>query len=219
MLAVLATLAIGVVSPSRAELVWKQKAVELRADARSTVLEGRFPFTNAGGAPVDITQVESSCGCTVATLEKRHYEPHESGEIVAKYTLGAAIGAQQKTVQVTTNDGREPTVLTLNIQIPEVLRIKPAFLAWKHGETPAAKTITLEMLQDVPVKDISAQSSAAGFTTELKPLIPGKKYELAVRPVDTEQRQFSTLNIRCRFGEEDKTFRAYATVRPPEVKD
>lgn len=218
MVAILALL-LAAVSPARAELAWKHQAVDLRADAKSTVLEARFPFTNTGNAPVDITRVESSCGCTVVTLEKRHYEPRESGEIVARYTVGTQVGLQKKTVEVGTNDGREPIILTLNIQIPEVLRIQPAFVTWKHGETPAAKTITLEMLQDTPVKDVSVQSTAVGFVAEVKPLVPGRKYEVAVHPLATDQHNFTTLVIRCRIGDEERTFRAYANVRPADLRD
>ncbi len=215
----LLAMTVAFVAPARAELTWKQQAAELRADAKSTVLEARFPFTNTGVVAVDITGVESSCGCTTATLEKRRYEPGESGEIVARYTVGTQVGAQKKTVQVETNDGRPPVVLTLNIQVPEVLRILPAFLQWKHGEPPSDKVITLEVVQDAPVKNLSAQSSAANFATDIKTLVPGRKYALTVRPQGTDQHQFSTLTIRCRFGEEEKVFRAYATVRPMEIKE
>ena len=219
MLAMVATIGSGSVPAAHAELTWKQKTVELHADAKSTVLEARFPFTNTGDTPVDITGVESSCGCTTVALEKRHYEPRDSGEIVARYTLGVQVGETKKTVQVVTNDGQEPTILTLDIYIPEVVRIKPAFVTWKHGEPLTAKVITLEMLQDPPAKDVSAQSSAVNFVTEIKALVPGRRYELTVRPKSTDQQQFSTLAIQCRFGDEEKTFRAYATVRPPEIKD
>ncbi len=217
--ALVAAIATLIIPHAHAELAWKHQAVDLHADAKSTVLEARFPFTNTGKTPVEITNVESSCGCTTVTLDKRRYDAGENGEIVARYTVGALAGTQQKTVQVETNDGREPTVLTLNIQVPEIVRIKPSFVQWKHGEPLAAKTITLEMLQDIPVKDFSTQSSAANFTTELKALVPGRMYELTVRPLSTEQHQFSTLTIRCRFGEDEKVFRAYATVRPAEIKE
>ncbi len=211
--------AMMIASSSQAELTWKQLAVDLRADAKSTVLEARFPFTNTGMVPVDIIGVESSCGCTTVSLEKRHYEPRETGEIVARYTVGTQVGAQQKTVEVQTNDGREPTVLTLNVQVPEVLHIQPTFLQWKHGEPLSDKVITLEMVQNLSVKDISAQSSAANFTTEIKTLVPGRKYALTVRPQSTDQHQFSTLTVRCRFGEDEKIFRAYATVRPVPITE
>ena len=81
---VLLALIGGLPPDSRAEIVWKQKVIALQANAKSTVLEARFPFTNAGPGPVDITQVESSCGCTVVSLDKRHYEAGEGGEIVAR---------------------------------------------------------------------------------------------------------------------------------------
>ncbi len=215
----LALSVIGLPLKTRAELVWKQKTVELHADAKSTVLEARFPFSNTGETPVDVTQVESSCGCTVASLEKRHYEPHESGEIVARYTVGTQAGVQKKTVLVETGDGHSPTTLTLEIHIPEIVRVRPAFVQWKHGESPASKSITLEIVQDIPATDVAVRSSAAGFEAEVKPLVPGRKYELKVHPLTTDQQQFSTLNIRCRFGDEEKSFSAYASVRMVETKD
>ena len=216
---VFALWALACRSPARAELAWKQRVVELRADAQSTVLEARFPFTNAGTKAVDVTQVESSCGCTVVSLEKRHYEPHESGEIVAKYTVGSQVGEQNKTVQVQTNDGRPPTVLTLDVHIPQILSIQPPFLVWRHGESPDPKTIRVEVAQDTPAKDVAVQSTAVGFRADLVPSVPGRKYELTVRPLSTDQHQFSTLVIRCRFGDQEKLFRAYATVRAPGIEE
>ena len=107
----------------------------------------------------------------------------------------------------------------MEIHVPEVVRVQPAFVQWKHGESSAAKTITLEILQDIPAKDVSVRSSAAGFEAEVKPLVPGRKYELNIHPLTTDQQRFSTLNIRCRFGDEEKVFSAYASVRMVETKD
>ncbi len=214
---VFAMAAVGCRSQARAELAWKQRVVELQAEADSTVLEARFPFTNTGVKAIDVTQVESSCGCTVVSLEKRHYEPHESGEIVAKYTVSSQAGEQTKTVQVETNDGQPPTVLTLSIHVPQVLSIQPPFLVWRHGELPNPKTISVEVAKDFSAKDVSVQSSAVGFVAGLVPLVPGRKYELTVHPQSTDQHQFSTLVIRCHFGDQEKFFRAYATVRARET--
>lgn len=217
----LAVAVVGCCSPARAELTWKQRVVELHADARSTVLEARFPFTNTGNTSVEVTQVESSCGCTVVSLEKRHYEPHESGEILARYTVGSQVGEQTKTVQVETNDGRPATILTLSVHVPQVLSIQPPFLVWKHGESPNPKTISLEVAPEFSAKDVSVQSSADGFVADVIQLVPGRKYELTVRPRprSTDQHQFSTLTIRCHFGDQEKLFRAYATVRAPGIEE
>ena len=193
-------------SGARAEIVWKQKTDELRADAHSA-------------SSVDITQLESSCGCTTVNLEKRHYEPRESGEVVARYTVGAQTGTQTKTILVVTNDGQAPTTLTLEIHLPEVVRLLPPAVNWKHGETPTPRVMTLEIVGDVPAKSVDVASSASGFDTQVNTLVAGRKYELAVRPASTEGRQFSRLTIRCRFGEQEKVYSAEAMVQAAATGD
>ena len=147
-------------STVRAGLDWPQKTVEVKATADTPVVEVKFPFKNNGTTPVDVTQVESSCGCTTVALDKRHYAPGEGGEIVARYTVADHTGLQKKNVLVATGDNAEPTQLTLVVRIPEVLRITPAFVTWDHDEAPKPKTITLEMVQDTTIKDITVQSSS-----------------------------------------------------------
>lgn len=204
---------------ARAELTWTNKVAELKADARTTDLEAKFHFTNTGRQPVDVRQIESSCGCTTAELTQRHYAPGESGDIVARYTVGNHVGLQTKTIAVFTSDRESPTTLTLSVQIPEILRIAPPFVAWKHAEAAKPKIISLEQLQDAPVDDISVQSSNAGISVALQTLIKGRKYRLDVTPAQTAETTFATLTIRCRYGEEEKTYKAYATVKPPHAPE
>lgn len=203
---------------ARAELTWNNKTVELKADARTTVLEAKFHFTNAGKQAVDVRQIESDCGCTTADLEKRHYEPGESGDIVARYTIGNHVGLQVKTVSVTTSDRAEPIFLKIAVQIPEILRITPAYVAWKHDEEARPKQITLELLQDMPIDSITVQSSNTGVGVAMQTLVKGRKYRLDITPAQTAQMVFATLTIHCHYGKEDKTFRAYATVKAPQAE-
>ncbi len=200
---------------ARAELTWPQKSVELKADASTSVVEARFPFKNNGDKPVEITQVASSCGCTTVELEKRRYEPKEGGEIVARYTLGEHTGKQQKSVMVTTNDGAEPVELQIAVNIPEVLRITPAFVTWKHNEAPTPKQVTFELAQDTPIKEISIQSSNASVVAELVPVVKGRKYQLTINPGQTDKHLFATLTVHTKFGDTERIFRTYATVQPP----
>ena len=108
-------------------------------------------------------------------------------------------------------------MLTLAVQIPEILRITPPYVAWKHGEEAKVKQITLELLQDTPIGSIAVQSSNAGVNVAMQTLVKGRKYRLDITPAQTEQTTFATLAIHCQYGEEDKTFRAYATVKPAEA--
>ena len=200
---------------AHAGLLWPQKEVEVKVDARTTVAEVRFPFENRGDKSVDVTQVVSSCGCTTVDLDKRHYEPGEGGVIVARYTVAEHTGLQKKSVMVSTNDVAEPTELTLVVRIPEVLRISPSFVTWKHGEEPTSKQITLEMMQDTPIKNLDIQSSSSSVKAELETVEKGRKYRITITPGQTDQHLFSTITVKTKFGDNERVFRTYATVQPP----
>ena len=44
-----------------------------------------FEFTNTGDAPLIVTKVTSSCGCTVPDWPRKTFKPGESGEIEVEY--------------------------------------------------------------------------------------------------------------------------------------
>lgn len=61
-----------------------------------------FTFINEGDAPLLITNVKTSCGCTVPSYSKTPIMPGDSGELKIKYNT-KKIGAFTKTVTVTSN--------------------------------------------------------------------------------------------------------------------
>jgi len=61
-----------------------------------------FTFTNTGDAPLLITKVKTSCGCTVPSYSKAPILPGENGELKIKYDT-RRLGAFTKTVTVTSN--------------------------------------------------------------------------------------------------------------------
>lgn len=60
-----------------------------------------FEFTNTGNAPLVISNVLSTCGCTVPTYSTEPIMPGKSGKIDVKYNL--APGPIRKTITVETN--------------------------------------------------------------------------------------------------------------------
>lgn len=60
-----------------------------------------FEFTNTGDAPLLITNVRSSCGCTVPSYPKTPIAPGKSDKIEVKYNM--ATGPISKTITVETN--------------------------------------------------------------------------------------------------------------------
>ncbi|MGB1269451.1 MAG: DUF1573 domain-containing protein [Flavobacteriaceae bacterium] len=61
-----------------------------------------FEFTNTGNAPLVITNVKSSCGCTVPKKPTAPIAPGEKGEIEVKYDTKRT-GFIRKTITVTSN--------------------------------------------------------------------------------------------------------------------
>ena len=60
-----------------------------------------FEFTNTGDAPLIITNVLSTCGCTVPTKPDAPIMPGKKGKIEVKYNM--ATGPIRKTITVESN--------------------------------------------------------------------------------------------------------------------
>ncbi len=67
-----------------------------------------FEFTNTGNAPLIISNVKSTCGCTVPKKPKGPILPGETGEIEVKYDT-KRVNPIRKTITVTSN-AETPTV-------------------------------------------------------------------------------------------------------------
>ena len=67
-----------------------------------------FEFTNTGTAPLIISRVTSTCGCTVPKKPERPILPGEKGEIEVKYDT-QLVNPIRKTITVLSNADR-PTV-------------------------------------------------------------------------------------------------------------
>jgi hypothetical protein len=60
-----------------------------------------FEFTNTGDAPLIITNVQSTCGCTVPSKPTDPIMPGKTGEISVKYNMNP--GPIRKTITVESN--------------------------------------------------------------------------------------------------------------------
>lgn len=67
-----------------------------------------FKFKNTGDAPLIITKVKSSCGCTVPKKPEAPIMPGETGEIEVKYDTNRVMPIR-KTITVTSNADK-PTI-------------------------------------------------------------------------------------------------------------
>lgn len=91
-----------------------------------TLLQGEvvtysFHFTNTGKAPLLISNVNTSCGCTVADFSHEPINPGKDGYIKATYDSKGHHGFQTRSLTVVTNTNPNQTVLRMkgNVQTPD----------------------------------------------------------------------------------------------------
>ena len=91
-----------------------------------TLLQGEvvtysFHFTNTGDMPLIISDVRSSCGCTVGDYPRQPIEPGKSGAIKVTYDSKGHHGFQSRTLTVLTNTLPAKTTLRIKaiVQTPD----------------------------------------------------------------------------------------------------
>ncbi len=68
-----------------------------------------FEFTNTGDAPLVISKVSSSCGCTIPKKPEAPIQPGQTGEIQVKYDTNR-VGPIRKAITVISN-ADTPTII------------------------------------------------------------------------------------------------------------
>ncbi|XLS28302.1 DUF1573 domain-containing protein [Flavobacteriaceae bacterium M23B6Z8] len=91
-----------------AKIEFKESTIDYGEIARGSDGVRVFEFTNTGNAPLVISNVASSCGCTIPKKPEAPIEPGQTGVIEVKYDTNR-VGPIRKTVTVTSN-ADTPTV-------------------------------------------------------------------------------------------------------------
>ncbi len=184
---VLACIALGsLAGTARATLTWSSTKVEAAAKGGQETFDTVFNFKNTGDKPVKIISVQTSCGCTTATLAKTTYAPGESGELKAEIDLRNRTGWQEKTITVTTDDApASPVTLNLRVNIPQLVEIAPRLLVWSHDSKGEPKEVTISAGTDVAIT-IRDLVYSPQFTVEQITDAPGRRYRLRITPHSTQ---------------------------------
>lgn len=196
-------------------LEWETKRISIVATPEQESAEGIFAFTNNSDQTVTIKSVRSSCGCTVAELEKREYQPGESGEIKALFTFGTRTGAQRKSISVVTDGAdEEKTSLLLDVSIPELIQIKPFFVFWRKGDALEPKTIELRMSDPDLIKPVSIEANNELFDAVLESTDDRSVFSVVITPRSTEISGNSHFLVTTDYpAKKPRVVRIYAGIR------
>jgi hypothetical protein len=101
------------------KIVFKEDVHDFGKVPRGPELQYNFKFTNKGNGVLTIERVQTSCGCTGATVgEQKDYKKNESGEIKVNFSTQGREGHQEKTIIIYSNDPESPQkVITISCDI------------------------------------------------------------------------------------------------------
>jgi hypothetical protein len=168
----------------RADLVFDAPTQTIPAQWSDTKISAAYKFKNTGAQAVKITDVQTSCGCTVAAPDKTTYAPGESGAINVTFDIGDRLGRQRKEITVTTDSPSQPSiVLTLLTSVPAAMTIQPEVLYWRKGDAPTPKTMTVSILEGLPFQKFDVQATGDGFRVDVKEVQHALRYDLVVTPL------------------------------------
>ena len=86
-----------------------------------------FEIRNEGSAPLEITDVQPTCGCTVAEFDKV-IAPGASGKVHAVLDTSTFAGPISKTIQVFTNDPANPKInLAIKAKVEPYIFVQPGY--------------------------------------------------------------------------------------------
>lgn len=178
-----------------AELQWESRLVQHEAALGEDSVRLTFAFSNPTDKPITVTEVETSCGCTAASLEKKTYAPGEKGKLDVTFDAAGAAGVQQKTIQVRTDASAEATTLTLRVNVPAWLEISPRLLWWSIGEKESAKEAVITLNEKAKFKITSVVADNTVIQANLQPDPDGRRHRLALKPVSTGKAAQATVTV------------------------
>jgi hypothetical protein len=97
---------------------FSEKTIEAGKITQGEVLTHRFEFTNTGKAPLLISNVDGSCGCTIPrNYPKGKVMPGESGEIEVEFNSDGKAGFQNVSIIVSANTIPAATQLLIKTDV------------------------------------------------------------------------------------------------------
>ncbi|HSF53412.1 MAG TPA: DUF1573 domain-containing protein [Algoriphagus sp.] len=88
---------------SGAVITFKEKSVDFGDIVQGAKVEHTFVLTNSGTAPLIISNVAATCGCTVPSWPKEPISPGKSAEIKVSFNSAGKMGAQNSVVRIYSN--------------------------------------------------------------------------------------------------------------------
>jgi hypothetical protein len=179
-----------------------EKVKDFGVVSKGDPIQAVFEVKNKGFAPLEITQVRPTCGCTVADFDKT-IPPGGTGKVRASVDTSAFNGPITKAVLVFSNDPATPQLnLVIKAEVRSMIEALPRnlllFRSVLQGETATEKTV-LVSADGTPFKVLGLQIKGKDYVDSGKKSATGgpiwvekgadkSPYEVAVRELPEKDR-------------------------------
>jgi len=185
-----------IASAQAGSLKWSTEKAELILEPTESVKETTFKFSNNGKKAVTVVGVKTSCGCTVAEMEKKSFAPGESGELKVTYKKPPEGTSGTKSILVVTDESNDNFYnLTVLANHKQAATIEPFFTTWHINEPAAVKTITVKLVSPYKFNITDVGVTNENFEVTLHTIKPKQEYQISVKPRDASFKSSSTLRL------------------------
>lgn len=187
----------------------------------------RFAFTNTGPSPIEIRELQTSCGCLSDHLEKRIFAAGETGELLLRIqTANQNPGKKEYTCRVITGPPDQADIfwstdLVFRVILPEQsVTLNPrALIVHQYTNEPTrhvvrvhdtrSRTLTARQVtcnapfvtaRLLPASSLSEQDTDYGVVEQVEVVVsatPPGQHDVVIR-VLTDDREFSVVKIPVR---------------------
>ena len=170
-------------SGSPAIITFSSATVDLGTVTKGDPAAKRVTFVNTGSAPLTITNIKPSCGCTTVEGWKQTVAPGQTGSFELKLDTARFNGLVTKNVDVESNASNGMVHLSLKALIWSPVTLNPAMVSFGpvlKGTKIEPRSIEITVNDAEPLKIAGATGDNPYFQTEMKPIEEGRKYLLTV---------------------------------------
>jgi hypothetical protein len=170
--------------------------------AAGSVVKHTFKFSNTGSSTLEVTKVNTSCGCTTTGDWDRVVEPGEEGAISIEFAAGSVSGKTRKNLTVISNDPRKPLYMlqiTANVWTP--IEVKPRSLVFQYDSaSPTGETKVVKIKSNLkePLVLSAPEWSQEAFDVKLEEVVAGKEFALKIRTLPPVGKGTLSAPIRVR---------------------
>lgn len=175
------------------KIEFEQVLHDFKTVSGTDTLTGVFKFRNTGKADLMMPQPTTSCGCTLARMDKFIYHPGEEGSVGFEWKLTGTRGAMTKTVTLQSNDPHNPKlILTIKADYTPLYELEPISLMVNPlvGQPAAGSPVKIFRTDSKPLQIRRLETSQPWITArmageaeilvEVRGLAPPRRYNESV---------------------------------------